>query len=189
MFSTPLGTTWYFICLLSQRLSKMHSYWVILKENIKAAKLPVQTDLLVWWNVYKTSCYAKWALWSTVCTSPPHFYVSTLQLCYSLWSQLTSILFGLSLLNLSSEVSELVNVVTSNKALNSVTPTWNNVCILPFASFAYCAFLQGFFLWCWTIPAGPAVLTHTSLSQSGHFTVVWASYLIFSNFSSFYHHC
>ena len=71
-----------------------------------------------------------------------------------------------------SEFSEVVNVVTNNKALNFVTPTWNNVCILPFSSLAYCAFLQGFFPWCWMIPAGPAVLTHTSLSQLGHFTVV-----------------
>ena len=51
MFFTLLGTTWYFIYFLSQRLSKMHSYWVILKENIKAAKLLVQTDPLVFLNL------------------------------------------------------------------------------------------------------------------------------------------
>ena len=48
------------------------------------------------------------------------------------------------------------------------------------------AFLQVFFM----IPAGPAVPIQISSSHSGHLTVlvVEASYLISSNFSSFYHH-
>ena len=97
--------------------------------------------------------------------------------------QLTSLALGLSLLN---ELSELVDAITSKETLTFVPPTWNNV--RKYLVFCFLPSYRVFFL-CYTIPAGPAVPTHTSSLQSGHFTAVEGSSLIFLDVSLFHHHC
>ena len=51
--------------------------------------------------------------------------------------------------------------------LSSLQPGTISISFLSLSFFAWRAFMQGFFPWCWMIPAGPAVLTHTSSSHLG----------------------
>lgn len=61
----------------------------------------------------------------------------------------------------------LLTLPVMMSGLSSLQPGTISVFFLSLSFFAWRAFMEGFFPWCWTIPAGPTVPTCTSSSHLG----------------------